>query len=148
MVEPCFPYTFYPSFMPPIRSGGYSSFNLNHFLAHCALSTFLQWEYFFPDKILPRCNCNLHLKKIQFRNSPYLYRQFFFKKWNRLICDKILICSTRNLVYNYLLPNVKSYVWNRGQTCHFGHWSFFFSYLKASVYVFHRSCTPSHIIIS
>ena len=35
LVEPCFPHTFYPSFMPPIRSGDYSSFNLSHFLAWC-----------------------------------------------------------------------------------------------------------------
>ena len=37
MVEPCFPCTFYPSFMPQICSGGYSSSNLNHFLACCEL---------------------------------------------------------------------------------------------------------------
>ena len=41
LVEPCFPYTFYPSFMPPICSGGYSSFNLNHFLACCELLVIL-----------------------------------------------------------------------------------------------------------
>ena len=35
LAEPCFPYMFYPSFIPPIRSGGYSSFNLNYFLARC-----------------------------------------------------------------------------------------------------------------
>ena len=37
LVEPCFPYTFYANFMPPVFSGGYSSFNLYHFLARCAM---------------------------------------------------------------------------------------------------------------
>ena len=33
--EPCFPYTFYPSFIPSIGFWRYSSKNLNSFLAHC-----------------------------------------------------------------------------------------------------------------
>ena len=36
MDEPCFPWTSYPSFIPPIGFWRYSSKNLNPFLACCA----------------------------------------------------------------------------------------------------------------
>ena len=74
LVEPCFPYTFYPSFMPPIRSEGYSSFILNHFLAHCAL---LSYRVSFCINFLKKISLKLQKCALNITFRPEAVQQSF-----------------------------------------------------------------------
>ena len=101
----CFPYTFGPTFMPPIRFGGYSSSNSNQFLPHCDLtsvsSIFEIWQlfqtpnvystysyriYYYAVKLLGilRKNNNITcIWSLEWKEKNYAISRHWWRRWKQ-----------------------------------------------------------------